>query len=1689
MSVILTKIPSPLNLDISIKIIHDYVPGKKLDYYINGHIPANSDGITWVVAKNGLVIRDFYSTITVEDNDKIAICAKQEGGLAAAIALSAASIAGGTATYVGVGTVLTTLGMAVYGAVYLATMFVIGYGMSMLTSALGQSTPPGGGDTTVEQTYGWDALSPTSNEGIYIPYYYGTNKVAGHIINQFVKVSEVDDEEEILYMLLALCDHELDSITSIEINDNPSTYYKDTTTYTRLGTTTDTLIPGFDELITQNNVGSELVYQSSVTVQTQGECEKIDLILAAPSGFYYTNKKGKLDSRSATYSIKYRVTGETEWTDFVTDETWSGKTTSSLKKTVSIDGLSLNYYDVYIIRTNTAETSFRGKSDIYLSSIQEIVKEELTYPGLAKYAVKILATDQLSGGAPTLTCITTRSTVSVYNPYTTSWVSKSATNPAWICYDLLIQHEIPTSRILYDEFLEWANYCDTDIGGGEKRIEINTVIQGGNVWEQIQKIANMGRGVIIRRNTKYGVFIDKPDTNVYHLFTMGNITEDTFSIQYLPKTDRASAVEIEYTDVDRDYTRQVVTVYSDDYVTDTSTAQQKATVSMAASMTQAQAVREGVFRINSNKYLVRVVSFDAFIDSFACVVGDIFEFQHESINYLTEDIGGLIEAAGNDDGSGNPYITIDKPVLISSGNVYKIKVRLSDDTLVEKTIDTSGISDFSEPFQTFNLTQSWSTIPSKDDLYAFGKAATYLKKYRITSVTKKDDLTKSIVGIEYIDEIYTDNDGYVIEEPTWNNEKQEAVQVLLNEYLSYSNDGGYISNISVSWHRSYSTLSSNWSIWLQDDTAGTPPIKVGRATECKFNILNDLTIGHTYTVYITLEEQGLVDTGSNSATITLLGKEDPPDDVLNFNGVWNPIRRVVNFTWSANPDIDIWGYEIRQGAWVDENVIAKVTGTSTSTFIAEGTSESIIYRIKAIDETGIYSTNDVSTTVAIDTSQTNLTVPGGLTLSSQSVITNDGTNVVILTASWDSSSELSDDFHHYDVLLEDISISKNSMYNTTSNEYIWEVIPNRQYGVSLRAVDVSGNSTSWTTQETITTAKDETPPNVPTSLTASGTFTNIILNWSHSNEADLIGFNVYRNTVDNSSTASLIGSGIGEFSGTFGSYNDSPTTTDTYFYWVTAVDTSGNESGFSNSDSAAAEGVAIGPGDITETMIADNAISTPKLQANSVVSSKILAGEIGTDHLSAGAVTATKIDVTNLAAINADMGTITAGRIQNSGNTTYIDLTNDLMSLGGKLTWDGVDLAVNGSVTITGGSGYENLTDKPTDSDIYNSYNALQSNLLPYSSFSNTDGWSQYSSAGATDTEFGIDYNINWMLENEHVGYLRQPSDNGDPDSDYSQIFTGYLNAVEGQRYCFSVYLQVLRCKGVIYIEFRDAYKQFLGYGSFSYIYADDSSIDGKYLERYLRRSVFGTAPTNTKYMRAYIRKYATEDSQVTSYLFFCRAQLSEASVNQTEPSTYVLSGTDNPAGVINSGTVTIDGGKLTAGSVTADRIVSNSITAGQLAAGCITASEVGTNEIIANTANIKDLVVSGAKIANLTVDTVKIKDNAVTVPVQYYNVNDITVSGTGYTTVAFATITSSGQPIHIGLTFSRGGAVPGYAALYRDTDLLVEYSCPDAHWATSFSDVPTSGEYTYYLKCKTTETFYSFLVARRSMLLLECKK
>lgn len=131
---------------------------------------------------------------------------------------------------------------------------------------------------------------------------------------------------------------------------------------------------------------------------------------------------------------------------------------------------------------------------------------------------------------------------------------------------------------------------------------------------------------------------------------------------------------------------------------------------------------------------------------------------------------------------------------------------------------------------------------------------------------------------------------------------------------------------------------------------------------------------------------------------------------------------------------------------------------------------------------------------------------------------------------------------------------------------------NAAVGVSvtlrIRSINSMGSKSAFTTT-TYTITGDVAAPNAPTGLTVTQGQLNIRLDWVNPTATDYKSTDVYRYTSNSSGSAAKIASITGE---SFVDQNIAASTT--YFYWLKAVDYSGNYSGFSSSASTAATEVS-----------------------------------------------------------------------------------------------------------------------------------------------------------------------------------------------------------------------------------------------------------------------------------------------------------------------------------------------------------------------------------------------------------------------------------------------------------------------------------------------------------------------------------
>lgn len=657
-----------------------------------------------------------------------------------------------------------------------------------------------------------------------------------------------------------------------------------------------------------------------------------------------------------------------------------GDKTTATRKTFFARNLPKSKYEIRVSNLTPDKTTTRYGDDMYLTGVREVYYDDFEYPRHVLAGIKALATDQLSGSLR-FSCMCEGSLIRVYNG--SSWSVAYSENPAWVAFDILTQpvldnnlnvvryDGINPSRLDLTKFKEWADFCDGLVpdgkGGQEKRITFNGGFDSEmNMWEAVMQVCQVGRAMLVWNGVNLTVAIDKPASPV-QLFTIGNIGIDSFKEIFLPMEDRAAEIEIDFVDRENGYERNKFSIYNDALTGKTN----KVNLNLFGITKASEAWRAGMYRLYNNQYITRTVEFDADIDSIASTIGDVVNVQHDIPQW---GFGGRIVSAASN------TITLDREVTIEAGKSYSIMVRLSDDTIVEKSITTGAGT-----YTTLTVSTVFSSIPQQYDVFTFGEVTKVVKPFRIIAISRTEDQKATITAVEYNASIYNvDTDQPVLPTPNYSSLETlpSATDITLDELLIKRQDGTIDDVIDVYFKRPDSSMFSYAEVWFNNGAGW----KHAGDTNIEYLRITGVEINKSYSVaVVTVNLLGTKQSIQNAAKaeIYTFGKADPPSQVTNFTAKQN--GQFIDFNWSHIPDADLWGYEIRQGTgWEGGRVITTGISHNNYTWQAElnGTYR---FLIKAIDDSNLYSNTATSVDVTLKGINENINI-----VKSQDEITKTG---------------------------------------------------------------------------------------------------------------------------------------------------------------------------------------------------------------------------------------------------------------------------------------------------------------------------------------------------------------------------------------------------------------------------------------------------------------------------------------------------------------------------------------------------------------------------------------------------------------------------------------------------------------------------------------------------------------------------
>ena len=787
-------------------------------------------------------------------------------------------------------------------------------------------------DTESSQSYGWDLPTPSTVAGNCIGETYGECIPQAQLLEQHV---ETVNNKQYLNLLYCGGYGPIDSIDKIRIDYTDISNFSGVQLETRLGTNNQKPISFFHTTPLDQSIGLELDVNSPlVRTSDSALASSLEITLEWPAGLYHINDDSSYGKATTKFRIEYRKSGADTWT-LNKDYEESAATNEALRKSYQINGLEEGRYDVRVTLLAKPSSS-RDQAMVQWTMLTSYNNGVYSRPGKVLVAMRILATNQLSSGVPSVSWRQKRSHVWVYNPHKNVYEQQPANNPIWAAYDIMHQcrqlENINTGNLefvhygcqhedldaYYDEWADAADYAFEMItnqdGEKEHRYEFDAYFDTAQKRiTAAQKAAAVGHAVIIAHGRNYGIVVDRPG-HISQIFGEGRTTVSSIKGSFTSKEDRARAVDVTYSDEHNDFKNTMMTVRSPAYSKDDG-VDNTTQLTLFGVKTRSQAYREAVTALATSERQLQFVELQTDIDGIVAEYGDIVGYNHK-VSHIGIASGRIVSAEAS-------KITLDKHVDMDPSKSYEIYLTLQNDTIVKR--DVVSVKD-NVSTDTISITEPFDDgqIPEQFDNYAFGECDKAIKPFRIVSASKDGDMLVSLKLAEYDEAMYATELDYskypVIDysaEPTVATLKE----IRAREH-SYTIGTSAVSDIIVEWDlNTTGELPSNYIVEAVSRSSSFAESMSTRQMSCLFH---GVRVGETYDITVKCVYDAM-SVGSMTTNIYVSGIDAPADNIDNLVAL--RVAGGFRLTWNPSRQKGMAGYNVYVGCNVD--TLDKATCVST----------------------------------------------------------------------------------------------------------------------------------------------------------------------------------------------------------------------------------------------------------------------------------------------------------------------------------------------------------------------------------------------------------------------------------------------------------------------------------------------------------------------------------------------------------------------------------------------------------------------------------------------------------------------------------------------------------------------------------------------------------------------------------------
>lgn len=679
------------------------------------------------------------------------------------------------------------------------------------------------GDTSDSPTYGWDGIRNTADAGIPLPIFYGEHDLGGNIINSFV-INEYSSNSErsvsYVYLLIVLGEGEFAEIAGrfadednvpideigrlIRINDNPVDNIPGTIVSVRMGSNDQDPIPDFHDLHNVRAINMELLQGVTHDFVTEGtDIEKLIINVTCNGLIKLNSETGETETKTVRFKVRYKRTSEVAWEYDETQE-FRGETQSTIRKTFYFDLPAAGEYDIQVVRVS-ADSDDTDIANLFLTQIDEIVKQAQIYPNNALLGLRIPASENTNGNIEKI-IVHCKGLKVETDPINNPGVKEWSDNAIWIARDYLLNqryglgHFITSDVItgdasglyLYDE----AAYIDElvpilGMSGEDKRFRTNIIFDSiSPSMDNLQKLMDTADGMVIWSQGRIRFLIRRPVDQVGSIGA-GQMLPDSFKESFLQLKDSTSILEIQFHDEEQDYIRDIVAI-EDGAILATGRPIRKSTELILGVTTRHHANRLGRLRMLRRKYNIRLVEFKSSAESIKYTAGAIIGVAKDVMQWGIIS-GRLLEKVDS------THFRLNKDLTINTGETYFLRVTVAIGTGTKEIVSPPGfyaagdVIEIDSAFGDIIDSLAGSFTP-----YVVGLENIIDKPFRVIFMKQDDNHIVSVKCEEYNVELFDEAEEF-ISIPPYSSLPNPRLKPQHVDDLVLTSTASYEPKIMVSW--------------------------------------------------------------------------------------------------------------------------------------------------------------------------------------------------------------------------------------------------------------------------------------------------------------------------------------------------------------------------------------------------------------------------------------------------------------------------------------------------------------------------------------------------------------------------------------------------------------------------------------------------------------------------------------------------------------------------------------------------------------------------------------------------------------------------------------------------------------------------------------------------------------------------